>query len=159
MKEEVGGKEWAEGTMIARVRGRVKSAILERNTLVYVFLVNSNSSIADFKSIYRYNDNINIIIVIIYDCWENVAGIGEKRRTWSTWMRYAASYARKKTNAARTHSRIRETKREIANRAKNTLEKYLPTYKCATTKICIMYTRLLKPFYQICHYLIISVVF
>lgn len=49
----------------ARVRGR---AVLERNTLVYVFLVNSNSSIADFKSIYRYNDNINIIIVIIYDC-------------------------------------------------------------------------------------------
>lgn len=64
----MGGKERADGTMIARVRGRVKSAILERNTLVYVFLVNSNSSIADFKSIYRYNDNINIIIVIIYDC-------------------------------------------------------------------------------------------
>lgn len=39
------------------------------------------------------------------------------------------------------------------------LEMYLPTYIQATTKICIMYTRLLKPFYQICHYLIISVVF
>lgn len=113
--------------MIARVRGRVKSAILERNTLVYVFLVNSNSSIADFKSIYRYNDNINIIIVIIYDCWENVAGIGEKRTTWSMWMRYAASYARKKTNAARTHSRIRETN----TRNSQPYEKYarkVPTY-------------------------------
>lgn len=55
------------GDDCARVRGRV-NAVLERNTLVYVFLVNSNSSIADFKSIYRYNDNINIIIVIIYDC-------------------------------------------------------------------------------------------
>lgn len=51
----------------ARIRKR-ESPTLERNTLVYVFLVNSNSSIADFKSIYRYNDNINIIIVIIYDC-------------------------------------------------------------------------------------------
>lgn len=41
----------------------------EWNILVYVFLVNSNSSIADFKkSIYRHNNNINIIIVIIYDC-------------------------------------------------------------------------------------------
>lgn len=36
------------GDDCAPVRGRV-SAVLERNTLVYVFLVNSNSSIADFK--------------------------------------------------------------------------------------------------------------
>lgn len=139
------------------VRGR-ESANLERNTLVYVFLVNSNSSIADFKSIYRYNDNINIIIVIIYDCWECDGGERDER---STWMRKTA-YAHKAKRGVYTLAKIRKkkkTKRGIANRAKNTLEKYLPTYKCATTKICIMYTRLLKPFYQICHYLIISVVF
>lgn len=51
------------------VRPPARWAGKERNTLVYVFLVNSTSSIADFKSIYRHNNNnINIIIVIIYDC-------------------------------------------------------------------------------------------
>lgn len=73
----------------------------------------------------------------------------------SARLRYTA-HARERTRSA---CALADTKREIANRAKNTLEKYLPTYKCATTKICIMYTRFLKPFYQICHYLIISVVF
>lgn len=46
----------------------------ERNILVYVFLVNSNSSIADFKSIYRHN-NINIIIVILYTTAESVMNV------------------------------------------------------------------------------------
>lgn len=62
------GKKSNGRCMRARTRRGREGPTLERNTLVYVFLVNSNSSIADFKSIYRYNDNINIIIVIIYDC-------------------------------------------------------------------------------------------
>lgn len=76
----------------------------------------------------------------------------------SARLRYTA-HAREPARGACALADTRYEKREIANRAKNTLEKYLPTYKCATTKICIMYTRFLKPFYQICHYLIISVVF
>ena len=77
----------------------------------------------------------------------------------SARTRLADTSKRKKEKRKKKKKKKGKKNEKIANRAKNTLEKYLPTYKCATTKICIMYTRLLKPFYQICHYLIISVVF
>lgn len=131
----------------------------ERNILVYVFLVNSNSSIADFKSIYQHN-NINIIIVILYTTAESVMKRNKRRlrgcdrHTQHTRTRHIP-YIRKR----RAHLSQRHSRKGTASRMNDTLETYLPTYKHATTKICIMYTRLLKPFYQICHYLIISVVF
>lgn len=87
--------------------------------------------------------------------------------TYNTTYMYTTQYTHVHNMRAciRTHVKTRvhyvavTLKERTASRANDTLETYLPTYKHATTKICIMYTRLLKPFYQICHYLIISVVF
>lgn len=78
-----------------------------------------------------------------------------------TWLRRTRHTRTHVTHVSYiAHGVAADTRRNgTANRANDTLETYLPTYKHATTKICIMYTRLLKPFYQICHYLIISVVF
>lgn len=130
----------------------------ERNILVYVFLVNSNSSIADFKSIYQHN-NINIIIVILYTTAESVMNV-TKEITWLRPTHTTHTYTTYLTYVKDAHICRSDTRgKETASRMNDTLETYLPTYKHATTKICIMYTRLLKPFYQICHYLIISVVF